>query len=115
MQQAITWANVDLYPWHHMTSLGNELIRANKVNDMSANALDPCIVRSLPGANELINCGLIENFVNTGSGNSLLPDGTKPLQQLMLTNHQCVIHLRAISQVMLNIYLFPIWVWKWLI
>ena len=29
-----------------------------------------------------------ENWVNIGSGNGLLPDGTKPLPQPMLTYHQ---------------------------
>ena len=42
-------------------------------------------------------------WVNTGSGNGLLPDGIKPLPEPMLTYHQsskmlCVIHLRAVSQ-----------------
>ena len=30
----------------------------------------------------------LENLVNTGSGNGLLPDGTKPLTEPMLTYHQ---------------------------
>ena len=29
-----------------------------------------------------------EIWVNIGSGNGLLPDGTKPLPEPMLTNHQ---------------------------
>ena len=29
-----------------------------------------------------------ENLVNIGSGNGLLPDGTKPLPKPMLTDHQ---------------------------
>ena len=29
-----------------------------------------------------------EIWVNTGSGNGLLPDGTKPLPEPMLTDHQ---------------------------
>ena len=29
-----------------------------------------------------------ENWVNIGSGNGLLPDGTKPLPEPMLTYHQ---------------------------
>ena len=40
-------------------------------------------------------------WVNFGSGNGLLPDGTKPLPEPMLTPHQlCLsrIHLSAISQ-----------------
>ena len=28
------------------------------------------------------------NLVNIGSGNGLLPDGTKPLPEPMFTNHQ---------------------------
>ena len=28
-------------------------------------------------------------WVNIGSGNGLLPDGTKPLPEPMLTHHQC--------------------------
>ena len=42
-----------------------------------------------------------EIWVNIGSGNGLLPDGTKPLPEQMLTYHQwglSEIHLRAISQ-----------------
>ena len=40
-------------------------------------------------------------WVNTGSGNGLLPGGTKPLPELMLTDHQSSdIHIRAISQKM---------------
>ena len=30
----------------------------------------------------------LEIFVNTGSGDGLLPDGTKPLAELMLIYHQ---------------------------
>ena len=44
-----------------------------------------------------------EIWVNFGSGNGLLPDGTKPLPEPMLTNHQRSpndIHIRAISQEM---------------
>ena len=44
-------------------------------------------------------------FVNTGSGNGLLPVGTKPLPEPMLTYHRrcsCSIKLRAISQVLKN-------------
>ena len=28
-----------------------------------------------------------QNFVNIGSGNGLLPDGTKPSEEPMLTDH----------------------------
>ena len=39
--------------------------------------------------------------VNIGSGNGLLPDGTKPLPEPMLIDHQwghmALIHLRAVS------------------
>ena len=42
-----------------------------------------------------------EIWVNTGSGNGLLPDSTKPLPEPMLTDHQSSdIHIRAISQEM---------------
>ena len=45
------------------------------------------------------------NWVNTGSGNGMMPDGTKPLPKPMLTSlityHD--IHLKAIFQVMLKI------------
>ena len=30
---------------------------------------------------------MIEDWENIGSGNSLLPDGTKPLPEPMLTSH----------------------------
>ena len=36
----------------------------------------------------LTHCGLINILVNTGSGNGLLPDSTKPLPEPMLTYHQ---------------------------
>ena len=38
----------------------------------------------------LTHCGLMtpEVWVNTGSGNGLLPDGTKPFPEPMLTYHQ---------------------------
>ena len=44
----------------------------------------------LPGENELTHCGLVtpyddKDWVNNGSGNGLLPDGTKPLPEPMLT------------------------------
>ena len=42
---------------------------------------------NLPGINELTSDAL-EILVNTGSGNGLLPDGTKPLPEPMLTYHQ---------------------------
>ena len=29
-----------------------------------------------------------EIYVNTGSGHGMLPDGTKPLPELILTNHR---------------------------
>ena len=61
----------------------------------------------------LTHCGLIrhiatEIWVNIGSGNGLLPDGTKPLPERMLSNHQrsCGICLRAISQEMRQISVF---------
>ena len=50
-------------------------------------------------------CGLVtpygdRDLVNIGSGYGLLPDGTKPLPEPMLTDHQWSpsdIHIRAIS------------------
>ena len=47
-----------------------------------------------------------ETWVNIGLGNGLLPDGTKPLPEPILTNYQsCLmgIHLKAISLEMLEI------------
>ena len=46
---------------------------------------------------------LTQVCVNIGSGNGLVPDGTKPLPETMLTSHPkySSIHLRAISQEML--------------
>ena len=38
-------------------------------------------------------------WVNIGSGNGLMPDGTKPLPEPMLTYHSDI-HLTAISQEM---------------
>ena len=38
------------------------------------------------GLNEIRHCGLVK-LVNIGSGNDLLPDGTKPLPELTLTYH----------------------------
>ena len=45
-------------------------------------------------------------WVNIGSGNGLLPDGTKPLPEPVLTNHSwglVAIHQRAILQEMRKI------------
>ena len=39
-----------------------------------------------------------EIWINTGSGNGLLPDSTKTLPEPMLTDHIGAIHIRAISQ-----------------
>ena len=42
-----------------------------------------------------------EIWVNIGSSNGLMPDGTKPLPEPMLTDHQSSdIYIRAISQEM---------------
>ena len=44
-----------------------------------------------------------EIWINIGSANGLLPDGTKPLPEPMLTDHQWSpsdIHIRAILQEM---------------
>ena len=41
-----------------------------------------------------------EIWVNIGSGNGLLPDGTKPLPEPMLINSEVNWHIRAISQEM---------------
>ena len=43
-----------------------------------------------PGGDELTHCGHMARkiWVNIGSGNALLPDGTKPLPEPMLTDHQ---------------------------
>ena len=50
---------------------------------------------------------LIWNLVNIDSGNGLLPNGTKPLPEPMLTNHGILsifrIHLRKSSQEMLKV------------
>ena len=44
-----------------------------------------------------------EIWVNIGSGNDLLPDGTKPLPEPMLSKSKSRdIHIRAISQEMLQ-------------
>ena len=45
------------------------------------------------GLNVLTHCGLVMSYgildsINIGSGNGLLPDGTKPLPEQVLTNHQ---------------------------
>ena len=42
---------------------------------------------------DLTHCGLVTTYgdidlVNIGSGNGLMPDGTKPLPEQMLTYHQ---------------------------
>ena len=47
----------------------------------------------LPGTNELTHCGLVAPYADIdmgqpGSGNGLLPDGTKPLPEPMLTYHK---------------------------
>ena len=53
-------------------------------------------------------------LVNIDSGNGLLPDGTKPLPEPMLTNHKlgyCGIHLRVVLREMLKISFLKC-VWK---
>ena len=54
------------------------------------------------------------NSVNIGSGNGLLPKGTKPLPELMLTKHQW--HIVAFTQRIFHRkchrYLLLIWVWN---
>ena len=49
-------------------------------------------------------------WVNIDSGNGLLPEGTKSLREQMLTNSliSCGIYPGAISQEMLNIFIFVI-------
>ena len=44
-------------------------------------------------------------WINFGSGNGLLPDGTKPLPEPLLTYHQvfCGIHMREFSPEMFNL------------
>ena len=50
------------------------------------------------------------NFLNIGSGDGLLPGGTKPLTESMLTNHQyyCGVDRRAILQEVLKIYILDV-------
>ena len=43
--------------------------------------------------------------VNIGSGNGLLPDGTKPLPEPMLTLRSCGIHPKSITQGMLKTFI----------
>ena len=58
-----------------------------------------------------------EICVNIGSGNGLLPDGTKPLLKPMLTNHQWGLEAFTWEQLYWKYskYLSLIWVWKSLI
>ena len=53
-----------------------------------------------------------EIWVNIGSGNGLMPDGTKPLPEPMLTNDQWDVvtftHLIAISHKILKIFIVEI-------
>ena len=51
------------------------------------------------------------NLVIIGSDNGLLPDGTKPLSEPMMTCHQHGIHLWEIPQEVLKIFLLK-WVWN---
>ena len=44
-----------------------------------------------------------QNLVNIGSGNGLLPDGTKPLPEPMLIYHYIGADLRAITQVLMKL------------
>ena len=53
-------------------------------------------------------------WVNIGSGNDLLPDGTKPLPEPMLTYHQwsfVVFTLQQFYRQRMR-YQFMVWVWK---
>ena len=58
-----------------------------------------------------------EIWVNTDSGNGLLPDSTTPLPESMLTNHQWGVLAFTWGQFYRKCwgYLFLIWIWKWLI
>ena len=55
-----------------------ENVFENVVCNMSAILFRPYLTR----------CGLEMQYVNIGSGNGLLPDGTKPLPEPVLTYHQ---------------------------
>ena len=49
------------------------------------------------------------DLVNHGSSNHLLPDGTKPLPEPMFIRIVSI-HLRAISQEMLKIFILGVWI-----
>ena len=46
-----------------------------------------------------------QNWVNIGSGNGLVPDGTKPLPEPMLTNHQMTISHEMLKIAILDLSL----------
>ena len=61
--------------------------------DTSLKIANSSFTAASPNVNELTHCGLVapygdKKLVNIGSDNDLLPDGTKPLPEPMLTFHQ---------------------------
>ena len=88
-RSAIIWANI---------GSGNGLLPDStkpspETMFTSVNIILLKLFSHLSGANELPHCGLVTPFgaliwFNNASGNGLLPDGTKPLPEPMLTNHQ---------------------------
>ena len=59
-------------------------------NKMSLQSFNSLWSRKISEKNELTRYGLVvtEIWVNTDSGNGLLPDSTKPLPESMLTDYQ---------------------------
>ena len=55
-------------------------------------------------------------WVNIGSGNDLLPDGTKPLSELIDFSSMeiCGINLRTVSHELLKILMHKLYLWNYL-
>ena len=94
--QAITWTNVDLssakFSGIHLWAMPELLFCITSFKSIHSKLLP-----HLQGTNELIHITqssfigwhmVTQIWVNIGSGNGLLPDGTKPLPEPMLTYHQ---------------------------
>ena len=102
-----SWSSVDRrcsnYIWvidNFIAYYGASYIRGFTVTFINFIWTNPNFVNSLWLSDTIM---VTEIWVNIGSGNGLLPDGTKPLNEPMLTDHQwslVTIYIRAISQKM---------------
>ena len=78
------WLIISKVLWH--SSEGNFIKDTSPITKVSLKIAFLILNWNLPGANELIHCGLVPSYgiihwVDSGSGNALLPDEIKPLPE----------------------------------